>query len=403
MPAGVLMNETPPGGSTGGWIDNSGWPNDAFNLYQSYIRNATDFATGPDAQGPIMHRTWDPGDGRTANSKINLCFHPIYESFQEIYENEGTPFDASMVRTYSRKFRVLMREAVYGPAAACSCPGIPWPYSAYVPGRAGEYDLLARAIRISAKRELTGEKRSWVVQVDYSTQMPEGGPIPANGINLGWSTMGAQNAPWDEPPHLEWDPETTTKTPLIDLDGKAFVNAAKQLIYPAPAVEEGVSVLVVRRNKKFQTLEEVRRHIETFSFAVNADVFLGASPGQALSTPPKAIEMYRGPLRYWSFTYRIKFKKQDTPVLTWLQHLFPDSTWQPKMLNAGMYEIRQGWFGADPAGTLVPIFRGGQPVNYPVPLTKEGVAASPGQENWLNFRYYPSVAFQELILPQSKW
>jgi hypothetical protein len=398
------MNSAP--GSTGAvglQPSRRDWTDQSFLHVNPYIRDADAFYSGPDAAGNITHRTWDPGDNSFPSWNINLCNHPYFEHFQELYENEGTPFDASMVRSFSRKFRVLARSPVFGPVAVCCCPGIPAPYSPYIPGRQREYDFLARAIRISAKREVTVEHRSWIVTVDYSTSMPDGGPIPSNLIGLGWQAIGIENQPWLEPPHLEWDPETITKTPLADLDGKPFRNAAKQLIYPAPSVEEGVAVLVVSRNSKFATLEECRRHIEKFSYAVNYDVFLGASRGQVLSLPPKAVETYRGPLRFWKMTYRFKFKKQDIPVTTWLQHLFPTETWQPKILNAGMYEIRSGWFGPDPSGTLVPIFRGGQPINYPVLLKEDGTAAAPTdpitEKSWLRFKYYPEVTFNDPANP----
>lgn len=405
MPEGVLMNESSPGAPVlGGFVDGiwSGVINSITSISVPAGTIENDMLYGPDAQGPLLHRTWDPYDRSVASWKIELCYHPIYESVQELYETEGTPFSADMARTYTRRFRVITRNPVHGPSAVCSCPGIPWPYAAYIPGRGGEYDLLARAIRISAKRESTQEHTSWIVAVEYSTAMPDGGPIPPSGINLGWSTLGAQNAPWDEPPHLEWDPDTFTRTPLTDIDGKSMENSAKQIFSNVPPLEEGVSVLIIRRNKSFKTLEEVRAHVERFSCVVNYDTFLGATRGQVFSTPPKAVERYRGPLRYWQMTYRLKFKKKENIFRTWLQDVWPLDTWQPKILDAGKYEIRQGWFGDDPAGTLVPIFRAGQPVNYDVPL-KDGHPVAPGtQPTWKRFRYYPEVNFAEIFLPPSK-
>lgn len=416
MPGGILINETVPtglmteespagGGAVWGCLNSRTWMEGTETFLRPWASGNPNYLAkmfdGPDAQGPVMHRSWDPGDPSYAAWKINLCNHPCFVFIQELYELDGVPFDASMVRTYTRRFRVVTRYPMMGVSSVATCPGIPMPYSAYVPGRAQEFDLLARAVRISGKREDTKEHTSWIIQVDYSTQMPDGGPVPTSAVQLGWSTIGIQNNPQDEPPHLEWDPETQTRTPLRDLDGKPFLNSAKQLIYPAPSVEDGVAVLVVTRNRVFASLEACRAHIEKFSYVVNSTTFLGALRGQALCLPPKAVEVYRGPFRFWRFTYRIKFKKRDTVSLTWFQDKFPNDTWQPKMLDAGMYEIRQGWFGPDPAGTLVPIFRGGQPVNYPVPL-KDGTEAVAGDEQWLKFKYYPEVDFGDVILPVDK-
>lgn len=374
----------------------------------SYIPQYDLFVTsGPDAQGNVTHKGWDPYDRLTPATQINLCNNRYFESIEELFDGEGTPFDSNNVRTYVRRFRVKCRYTTMGPAAVCACPGIPMPYAPYIPGRSLEWDPYARAVRISARREKGGDNEfsSWIVQVDYSTQMPEGGPVPPSQIGLGFEGLGVQNKPWDLPPSLEWDPETTTTTPLADKDGKPFLNSALQPIYPAPPVEEGVAVLVVKRNWKFNSLYQSRLHVEKFSHVVNSTAFVGASKGQVLSLPPKAVERYLGPLRYWEVTYRLKFKKGPVGWKGWLEHLFTHDTWQPKLLDAGMYEIRNLWGVPDPAKRLIPIFRGGVQVTQPVPL-KNGRAADPtepiGADNWLRFRYYAEEDFTDIVLPPSK-
>lgn len=411
MSSGVLSNTgTAPGGFQGGTIDNVMGPGSSragtIDNVQ-YVRS--EYLDGPDAQPAITHRTWDPFDRLQPTSALKLCANAYFESVEEIFDGEGTPFDASGVRTYVRRFRVKTRYTTMLAAAVCSCPGIPRPYAPYVPGRRQEWDPYARVVQISARRELasSNEFTTWIVEVNYSTAMPDGGPLPTAMINLANYAAGAQNNPWDEPPTVEWDVDTATVTPLADRDGKPFLNSAKQLIYPAPAVEEGVVVLIITRNIGFTTLAKVRQYLEKYSFVVNSTAYLGASKGQVMSLPPKAVEMYRGPLRYWRVTHRLKFKPRNDaggqPQKKWLQH-DPDhvhTSWQPKMLDAGMYEIRDGWFGPDPAGTLIPIFRGGQPVNYPVPL-KDGKAAAAGDEQWLQFKYYEEIDFSDLTLPAGK-
>lgn len=368
----------------------------------TYIPTYDKFVNGPDAQGNITHRNWDPYNRLTPSTAINLCANNYYQSVEEIYDGEGTPFDANMVRSYVRRFRVKTKYTTMGPAAACACPGIPMPYAPYIPGRPFEWDMYARAVRISARRERATENEfsSWIVQVDYSTQMPDGGPIPPSEIGLGFSGLGAQNKPWDEPPALEWDPETTTTTPLADKDGNPFVNSAGQPIYPAPPVEQGVAVLTIKRNWRFNSLYQSRLHVEKFSHVVNANAFVGASRGQVLSLPPKAVERYRGPLRYWEMTYRLKFKKGPQNWKGWLEHLFTHDTWQPKLLDAGMYEIKHVAGVPDPNRRLVPIFRAGVQVTQPVPL-KNGRMANPtdpiSAQNWLRFRYYAEEDFTDLI------
>jgi hypothetical protein len=406
MAGGTLDNQTAPGSWYGNVLNQIiAAANVAVNPV--YIPQDDLFYSGPDAQGNITHRSYDLFN-RLEPKYINLCNHPYFGGIEEIFDAEGTPFDASMVRTYQRRFRVLARFTTMGPGTVCSCPGVPMPYAPYVPGRGLEWDVYARAVRISARRERAQENEfvPWIVTVDYSTQMPDGGPIPPSQVQLGWSAQGAQNNPWNEPPSLEWDPETETTTPLADRDGKPFLNSAGQPMYPAPAVQEGVAVLVVTKNKQFNTLFQVRQYIEKYSHVVNADYFVGGVPGQVLSLPPKAVEVYRGPLRYWRITHRLKFKKGPAGWLGWLQNVagwianqgagaFGTETWQPKMLDAGFYQFRQGWFGTDRT-TLVPIFRGGVQVSQPVPL-RDGKPAAPGQETFLMFRYYPQESFADLI------
>jgi hypothetical protein len=354
---------------------------------------------GPDAQANVTHRYYDPFDRRTPNTQYQICNHPYFNLVEELYDHEGTPFDAGGVRTYTRKFRVVATVTTLGPSMVCSCPGIPMPFAPYIPGRALENDMLARAVKISAKRMMADDYKTWIVTVEYSTAMPEGGPSPSSGTNLGWNRAGIQNNPWDEPPHLEWEPEVGTRTPTADLDQKPFVNSAGQPMYPAPAVEDGISVLVITKNARFNSLVAVRDHIERYSFVVNLNSFVGASRGSALSLPPRAVESYRGPLRYWRMTYRIKFKRRDT---SWLQGLFPADTWQPKILDAGMYQIRSIWGVPDPNKELIPIFKGNTQVNYPVPLNGKGQPAAPGMEKFISFKYYPEVDFSDIILPAAK-
>lgn len=413
MPTGILDNDgTPPGGTQSGTIENqfSGGRAGTIDNTQ-YIPDAQYYLDGPDAQPALTHRTWDPFDRLQPGGRLNLCQNSYFESIEEIFDGEGTPWSASGVRRYVRRFRVKTRFTTMQAAAVCACPGVPRPFAPYVPGRQFEWDPYARVVDISARREAAGEKEFaiWVVEVQYSTQMPDGGPIPPARVNLGMFALGAQNNPWDEPPSLEWDVDTATVTPLRDREGKLFKNTAGQLIYPAPAVEEGVAVLIINRNIKFTSLAKLRQYLEKYSFVVNLNTFVGAARGAVMSLPPKAVEVYRGPLRYWRVTHRLKFKpKADSlgnPEKKWLQDVdgFGPASWQPKMLNAGMYEVRDGWFGPDPEGTLIPIFRGGQPVNYPVPLNEAGQQLQSGEEeHWLQFKYYEELDFQDLTLPAGK-
>lgn len=351
------------------------------------------------AQGNIKNDNYDPFSYYEPASRLNLCASPYWEKIEETFSGAGTPFDAMTgVREYTRQFHVRVKVPDIGPALVCACPGVPMPYAPYIPGRRWEWDLQARAIKISAARRNPNDPadwQEWVVTVQYSTNMPPGGPIA--GMDLGWNSVGPQNSPWDEPPHLEWDPEVTTTYPLADRDGNPFLNAAGQM-HPPPPLEDGVAVLVVTRNWRFASLEQCKEHIERYSFVVNQAPFVGAAKGKVLSLPPRATEMYRGLIRYWRMTYRLKFRPTRRQ---WGHDDFPDDSWQPKVLNAGQYQLKSV-LGVPVPNTLVPIYIGNQAVNYPVPLSGAGLRAEPGDENFLVYRYYDEVDFNDIILPPWK-
>lgn len=354
---------------------------------------------GPSSQGGLFAQdVFAPYSGY----KIVLCGHPIFTMVEELTDDvDGTPFDASGVRTYIRRFRVTCRINFVGPSGVCQCPGIPLPFAPYIPGRAVETDLQAKAVNISTRREVAGDWRNWVVTVRYSTEMPAGGR-PAEPTQLGAFPAGTQNEPWKEPPYIRFEGEETQDTPEVDRDGKPYVNIVNQPFTPAPSFPGGMAGMVIRRNEFHATLASVLDQVELFNYVVNNVNFLNRLPGTALCKVESAEEVYRGDIRFWSFVYRIRFKKREL-----LPNGEPAQVWQPRILNAGMYRWRRV-LGA-PIKNLqpIPIMRGAIQVTHPVPLGLDGQPLTPDADGkitpvYLDFKHYREVDLSALTLPAGK-
>ncbi len=359
----------------------------------------------------------DPFDNRVAHVttptyvKLVIQNHPLFLSIEEMFDGvQGSPFDASGPRSYQRHFLIVARKNIVGPAAVCKCPGVPTPYSPYIPYRAEEYDLSARVVRITARRRgPDGDWQHWVVTVDYSSQLPPGGP-PNLLSDWGWPTVAAgwANQPWLEAPHIDFEGETTTRIPDADLDGQPYFNSVRQPYATPVVVDAANSVLVVTRNYQHPgTLIAVREHIDNYSMTVNLDTFVGAPPGAVRLDPVRLTEMYRGRIRYWKAVYRFRFKRRQvivpfSPPDPLVGNLTQWDTWQPRILDNGMFQWRRSILGTVTKSLPpVPIMRSGHPVSYPVPLNGDGREALPNGVGkitpfYKSYREYRAVQFSSL-------
>jgi hypothetical protein len=359
-------------------------------LTGGFVSGGTLIPTGPQ---PVIQgfRTSQDVFAPYSGTKIVLCGDPMFTMVEELTDDvEGTPFDSSGVRTYIRRFRVTAKINFVGPAGICQCPGIPRPFSPYIPGRPVESDLQAKAVRIQARRENPGDWQNWIVTVSYSVQ-------------LGAFPFGPQNEPWYEAPYLRVETEDTQDTPEVDRNGRAYLNTVGQPFTPPPSFPGGMAGLIIRRNERHFTLDSVLNQVETFNYAVNSIPWLGRGAGKILCKVESAEEVYRGDLRYWVFVYRLRFKKLEK---------LPDgkdvSTWQPRILNAGMYRWKKVFGVPLKDAPIVPIMRGALPISYPVPLDLDGQPCVPNPTTgrvtptYLNFVHYRELDLSSLVLPAGK-
>jgi hypothetical protein len=270
---------------------------------------------------------------------------PHFHSFEELpYERPGTPYSVTGERNYLRRFRVIVRHSRMNALSVCLCPGVPIPGSFFLTETS--YDTLALVTQIDARQEHSDDWQNWIVEVRYSTRMPQGGFPTLAGV-----TPGSQDHPELEPAVIRWDAKVVQYKPRWDLDGKLYKNRADQL-FKGAAFPVGHGVLVIERNE----LDFNAYKAMTYNFALNSDTFLGFPPETVQCQPPTAQQMHRGPTAYYRVNYRLEFGyliekeegihiiKPDGTVITDDDKDYKEDSqgrpvglrkWQPRILNSG--------------------------------------------------------------------
>lgn len=277
----------------------------------------------------------------------------------------GVPFNHGGERTYVRRFRVMVKYNTLSSMAVCSHPAIPRPYSIYVSGNGVEYDPWALLVNLSAEQESSGGEsdwQPWIVTARYSSELGKmgtpdnpgfpGDPLQANESGAPSNKAGAAGNPELEPPEVEWDWDIVHRAKQYDLDQTPFVNSTGQPLTPAPTFEVAMPVLVVTRSDLSFDIDVAQQ----YAFAVNDKPFYGYGVDMVLCNPPKAKQIYRGPLQYSRVTYRLRI---------WVGE--PGTTWQPQYIDAGTCRL-ENTPGAPNQGKPVPIIRGPHAITQPVLL-----------------------------------
>lgn len=378
-----------------------------FPVYDSEYVNivSEQFLTNniPHSQGP---KGGDPFSRLRPGEKI--VFDPdleYFKSIEELFEGRtGTAFSSDMNREFVRRFLVEVKNVnTVGPSTACSCPGVPLPFAPYIPQRPEEWDYQAVVVNISAAQKESDDWSFWIVTVRYSTQVPAGGPT-FRKTGLGNALSGPQVNPWEEPPSIEADVEIETEVPNQDLDGRPYSNSAEQPFTPPYSCQNGYRAYTLIRNERVIDFEN---RPEKYIYVVNSTPFKGYAEGYSLCTGGRGQKLWRGMTPYYRVTYKILCKdKNELPSGDF------SAGWQPRILNAGMFQ-RKTLFGIDDiiGSTMVPIAPAGIPVTQPVLLNEFGQIQEtkyPGDyvvvalQNklipiWLNFRQFRSVELNDLL------
>jgi hypothetical protein len=327
---------------------------------------------------------------------------------EDLDTRKGTPFSSSYTRTYQRKFLVVTNDRQLGAGYVCGAPGIPRPWAVYQSDDGQEFDLFAVLVSYDCSRLVVDGHFHWTVICNYSTEVPEEG-VPDLPAEIGRVMGGVQNEPWTRPPVIRWDWEETTWSPPVDLDGRAFLNSARQPFSPPPSFPVARLILVVEQNELFFD----RIIASRYAYAVNSDVFLGALPGTAQCMPIRSEPRNLGTLPYFKNTYRVKFglpkhlpangpaavnpfltDKAVADVITDLQ------SFQPEILDQGY--CRLAGVGQPNAHRPIPVFRPGGTIPAPVLLDGAGNEVLPNADGrliptFIKFRVFQSMPFAAIL------
>lgn len=228
--------------------------------------------------------------------RIDFSTNPHFSYCEELFTGRtGTPWSATGERTYLRRYRVIVRDNRIGPVSVARCPGLPIPGSFYVTPT--EFDLRAFYSNVTIRQEHDDDWQNWIVEITYSTVPPPGGFPTVNNM-----TPGNQDNPELEPPKIKWTHEVVQHKPRYDLDGNLYQNPNGQQFKDA-SFPIANAVLSIDRNE----LEFNAYKAELYSFALNSDYFIGAPPTTVQCYPPDADMLFRGDLRYYRVSYRLKF------------------------------------------------------------------------------------------------
>lgn len=318
---------------------------------------------------------------------------------------EGTPWSADGHRQYFKKYLVIVRREAQddierkmktlGASTVCQAPGIPLPGALYTGGEdpITEEDTLAQAVNISATKPDPTNPFIWHVTVEFSTRVPEGGLA----VDPGWADMlgGAANNPWLEPWHIEWDPDITLVTPQKDLDGMPFTNSATQPVSPPPQLEQARATLLIIRNEQHFNAATINK----YAFACNSEPFFGYAPGTVRCRPPRAVQMYRGTLKYFRARWVLEFgllkpktiaEEVGMDILRGIFGITEESykdleSWEfLEYLDAGLCRLQNNPNNPESFNKPVPILAhgGGNPITQPDLLDGKGQPVVPGTNGW---------------------
>lgn len=351
---------------------------------------------------PVVHAP-DP-----RNAPLHIDIRPTNTSVFQVEEifagRTGVLFQQSFHRDYVRKFRILTKSTTVqsdllddtdilwdyrvprpyasffsnwqNPAGAATPEGY-YPSSKYA-------DIDALAVQHSVEREFPDDHSTWILTVNYTTNVGETGPdyrFIFGGTQLLQNLTNPNSPtfrPWYQMPVIEWQSAESTVARQWDANGKPFLNSATQPFAPAPTVEIAYPVLHITRNEETFTADK----FAFWAHAVNDAPFMTYPIDCAQVLPPSVKQLWHGPVKYFRTTWRIRFKP-DESVRIWnpTSAAYENArvSWQMFNLDCGYYQLTDIALGVPQS--VVAITRQGQRVNnQPALLDGKGRALPSGSD-----------------------
>jgi hypothetical protein len=315
-------------------------------------------------------------------------------SVVEVWSGREGSYDASLARTYVRRFRVLFADESAGSIEAEFAPGIPRVGDAYASNLGTESDPLARCVRVSP-RQREEDPRAWMVDCEYQTPRPGDPQTPSRSSPSGATAGDEYEA---RPPTWRWGSDAHVvavrwafKNPRLGEADNTLsvpvVNAAGDVFDPLPTRPVPFRTLTYTDYRRASSELVKPKTCEKYLYTCNSDTFLGYAPGMAMClrydlSPEWVGEALVG--------YRRDVEFRFAPPYT-------DYGFSPtQVLNAGYNELKLG------ATASTRIFdRFAQPSTTPIPLQANGPALTAeeiknGQSNYISFHLYARQPFAEM-------
>lgn len=306
----------------------------------------------------------------------------------EIWQGRDYSINYKRERNYTRCFRVIVDDPLMYQGQVVDA------FVAAMGIEIGdEYDTGSESDPYALVEEINASQDSeswctWTVKVRYTTvfDIPEAGGEPGTGTgggsesgDSGTTPGNLEDNPIDRRTVWEYDGQFVTRATDRDLDGKPFINSARQYLIPPQEIEDKQMLITVSKN--FQFFDQ-NVFVQSYMGAVNVSTWKTYPAGYLRIVDFKCKNEFFGNSRYFAVTVNML----SNPAL-----------WNPtKILDAGLCErvavgggnfelreIKDGW---------------GNTISSPVLLNGNGLrltgTASTGVV--LSFRKYPWVDFNGL-------
>jgi hypothetical protein len=315
-------------------------------------------------------------------------------SVLEVWNGRDGSIDQRGVRTYTRKFQVIVDDPTMGPLAVTNSLLLPSLFASYL-GVNGEYDLGATCRHIDPVQDAQ-DPFKWIVTYQYSSErLPfRFGDNPLSKLQSPGTSQGdsSEANPLVRPAEVNWTSAKFQKVLKLDVNNNAIANSAGVGYDPPSQRDDTRSVLTIKRNEIIYDPNQPGQFVDYVNSQPWVLAFLD---GTVITVPAgnakcetidgsSAVEMG---VFYWRKTYVFHIRQPPPGAPA-------NSAWFDFRLDEGLQQL-------DANSKLVNIYDTfSVPVSSPVPLDGTGHQLANGQPvHYRAFQVYPTTDFNNLAVP----